>query len=172
MEIIDKKKFTKTALDKNVEAFVIHVTSLNLNSMLIHSTKEAKIALLVAEEVKIPTKYSDFLDVFWKEKAWILLNATKLNQHTIELQDNQKPFYRLIYSLSLVELEILKIYIETNFTNKFIGPSKSVLVTFILFVKKPDGSFRLYIDYYSLINLTIKNQYPLSLIGNLLDQLG
>ena len=36
MEIIDKKEFTKTALDENVKAFVVYITSFILNSMLIH----------------------------------------------------------------------------------------------------------------------------------------
>ena len=54
MEIIDKKEFTKAALDENVEAFVLHVTLLSLNLMLIHSAREAQIALLVIQEVQIP----------------------------------------------------------------------------------------------------------------------
>ena len=54
VEIIDKKEFTKAALDENVEAFVVHVTSLSLNSMPIHPAREAQIASLVIEEVQIP----------------------------------------------------------------------------------------------------------------------
>ena len=86
VEIIDRKEFAKAALDEHVEAFVVYVTSLSLNSMLIHPAREAQIALLVAEEVKIPTKYSDFSDVFLEEKASILPKATELNQHAIKLQ--------------------------------------------------------------------------------------
>ena len=79
VEIIDKKKFTKAVLDENVEAFVVHVPSLNLNSMPIYLAREAQIPLLVAEEVKILTKYSDFSNVFSEEKASILPKVTKLN---------------------------------------------------------------------------------------------
>ena len=71
--------------DENVEAFVVHVTSLNLNSMPIYLAREAQIALLVIEEVQIPSKYSDFSDVLSEEKASILPKATDLNQHAIEL---------------------------------------------------------------------------------------
>lgn len=39
----------------------------------------------------------------------------------------------------------------------------------ILFDKKPDGNFCLCIDYQGLNNLTIKNYYPLPLIGKTLD---
>ena len=34
VKIINKKKFTKAILDKNVETFIIHVTFFNLNLML------------------------------------------------------------------------------------------------------------------------------------------
>ena len=65
--------------DENVEAFVVHVTSLNLNLMPIQPAREVQIALLVIKEMQIPSKYSDFSDVFSKEKALILLKATDLN---------------------------------------------------------------------------------------------
>ncbi len=41
----------------------------------------------------------------------------------------------------------------------------------ILFDKKQDGSLRLCIDYRGINNLTIKNWYPLPLVGKSLDQL-
>ena len=140
--------------------------------MAIHPAKEAQMALLVAEEVKISTKYSDFSDVFLEEKASILPEATELNQHVIELQKGQQLLYGPIYSLGPVELKTLKTYIETNLANGFIRPLKSPAVALILFVRKPDGSLRLCVDYRGLNNLTIKNRYPLPLIGESLDRLG
>ena len=53
--------------------------------MLIHPAKKAQIALLIAEEIKISVKYSDFLDVFPEEKALVLLEITDLNQYAIKL---------------------------------------------------------------------------------------
>ena len=41
----------------------------------------------------------------------------------------------------------------------------------MLFVKKKDGSMRLYIDYRELNKITIKNRYPLPRIDDLFDQL-
>ena len=41
----------------------------------------------------------------------------------------------------------------------------------MLFVKKKDGSLRMYIDYKLLNSVTIKNKYPLSRIDDLFDQL-
>ena len=70
VELINKKKFVKAALDKNIEAFMVHVSFLSLESkMTIHSAWEAQIALLLAEKVTVPAKYSDFADVFSKKSA-------------------------------------------------------------------------------------------------------
>ena len=55
--------------------------------------------------------------------------------------------------------------------NGFIKPYKSSTSARILFNQKLDGFFPLYVNYKSLNNLTIKNQYSLPLIGELLDKL-
>ena len=71
-----------------------------------------------------------------------------------------------------MELETLKAYIKTKLVNGFIRPSKSPTATPILFDQKLDGFFQLCVNYQGLNNLTIKNRYPLLLIGELLDRLG
>nr|GFA41049.1 putative reverse transcriptase domain-containing protein [Tanacetum cinerariifolium] len=53
----------------------------------------------------------------------------------------------------------------------FIRPSSSPWGAPVLFVKKKDGSFHMYIDYRELNKLTIKNRYPLPRIDDLFDQL-
>ena len=75
--------------------------------------------MLLIEKVKILAKYSNFSHVFSEEKTWILPELTKFNQYAIKLQDGKQSFDRSIYSLKLVEFEILKIYIETNLANDF-----------------------------------------------------
>ena len=129
-------------------------------------------ASLIAEKLQIPSEYSDFSNIFLEEKASILPEAIELNLHAIKLQEGQQPLYGPIYSLGPVELETLKTYIETNLANGFIWPLKSPAGALILFVGKPDGNFRLCVDYQGFNNLTIKNWYPLSLIGKSLDRLG
>ena len=97
VELIDKKKFAKKALNENFETFVTYVTS--LASISVHLKKETYIAFLFNQEVKILDKYSDFVNVFLKEKSLILPEQTKLNKYAINLKDGKQPFYRLIYSL-------------------------------------------------------------------------
>ncbi|GJW27718.1 putative reverse transcriptase domain-containing protein [Tanacetum coccineum] len=53
----------------------------------------------------------------------------------------------------------------------FIRPSSSPWGAPVLFVNKKDRSFRMCIDYRELNKLTVKNQYPLSRINDLFDQL-
>ena len=70
-----------------------------------------------------------------------------------------------------MELKTLKAYIKTYMKIGFIRSSKSLAGAPILFDKKSDSSFWLCVDYWGLNKLTIKNQYPLSLIGESLNRL-
>ena len=97
--------------------------------------------------MKIPDKYSDFADIFSEKKALVLPEGTKRNEYAIDLENSKQPPYRSIYSLGLVELETLKAYIKTHLKTGFIWPSKSPVSAPILFNKKPNGNFRLCIDY-------------------------
>ena len=174
VQIIDRKEFAEAALDLNKEAFVVHVATVTAEPMTIHPARQAQIALLKAEEapVTVPAEYSDFADVFSEKYAAVLPEHTEINTHAIDLEEGKQPPYGPIYSLGPVELETLKTYIETNLANGFIRPSKSPAGAPILFDRKPDGSLRLCVDYQGLNNLTIKNRYPLPLIGESLDRLG
>ena len=171
VELINNKEFAKAALDGKSKTFVVHMTSLNLTPG-IHQDKAVQIASLLAEKVRITDKYSDFVNVFLEEKALVLPERTELNEHAIDLGDGKQPPYGPICSLDPVELETLKTYIKTYLKTGFIWPSKSPAGASILFDKKPDDSLRLCVDYQILTNLTIKNRYPLPLIGKSLDRLG
>ena len=85
-------------LDEKSETFVIHMASLNL-TLGIYPDKTAQIAFLLAKEVRIPDEYSDFANVFSKEKALVLPERIELNEHAINLEDDKQPPYRSIYSL-------------------------------------------------------------------------
>ena len=173
VELINKKKFAKVALNKNIEAFVVHVSSLSLGSkMTIHLAWKAQIALLLAREVTVLAEYLDFANIFSKESTKVLPKRTDINEHAIELEEGKQAPYGPIYNLGPIELKTLKTYIETNLANNFIWPSKSPAGALILFVHKPNGSLRLCVDYQGLNNLTIKNRYLLPLIGEFLDRLG
>ena len=82
---------------------------------------------------------------------------TRINKHAIELKKAKQPPFGPIYSLNPVKLEILKTYIKINLANNFIYFSISPAKAFILFDKKQDGSFYLYVNYWGYNNIIIKN---------------
>lgn len=68
-------------------------------------------------------------------------------------------------------LEILKIYIKTNLANSFISPSKFSTKALVFLIKKLNSNYCLYINYWNLNKLTIKNWYLLLLISKSLNRL-
>ena len=179
IELVGKKEFAAAALDPEHETYVVHVASLSstplVASLNVHPSRRPQISGLIVEEAPttVPAEYSDFADVFSPDLASELPEHTGINNHAIELVERcQQPPYGPIYSLGPVELETLKAYIETNLANGFIRPFKSPAGASILFDRKSDSSLRLCVNYRGLNNLTIKNRYPLPLIGESLDRLG
>ena len=69
------------------------------------------------------------------------------------------------------ELAELKKQLDELMEKKIIRPSTSPWGAPVLFVKKPDGSLRLCIDYRGLNAVTIKNKNPLPRINDLFEQL-
>ena len=172
MEIIDKREFAAAALNADNETFVMHVAALAEPTIMpIYSSCQAQVAVLTSGETGIPAEYSDFSNVFSSDSAAELPEHTGINDHPINLLDDKQPPYGPIYSLGSVELEILKTYIKANLASGFIRLSKSPAGAPILFIRKKDSSLRLCVDYRGLNNLTIKNRYPLPLIGESLNRL-
>ena len=174
VQLVDPKEFVIAALDADSETFVVHVAIREREEMTVDPGRKAQIGALLFDEAptEVPAEYSDYSDVFSAENAAELPENTGMNKHAIELEEGKQPPFGPIYSLEPVELETLKTYIKTNVANGFIRPSKSPAGAPILFDKKPERSLRLCIDYRGLNNITIKNRYPLSFIGESLNQLG
>ena len=178
VQIIDKKNFVIVALDANSKTFMVHVAIREQKKMPVHSKRQVQIEAQVKAllfnmaPTEVPAEYSDYNNVFSMEYAVELPENTGINKHAIKLEEGKQPLFGPIYSLGPVELETLKTYVEINLANSFIRPSKSSAKAPILFDRKPDRSLYLCVNYRGLNNLTIKNQYPLPLIGESLNQLG
>ena len=170
VEIIDKRKFAMVALNTNNKTFIVYIAALaDPRTMSIDPSHQVQVGVLMSEKTGIRVEYSDFSNVFSSDSVAELSEYTGINNHPINLLDNKQPPYGRIYSLGLVELETLKTYIKANLASNFIKPSKSPAGAPILFIWKKDGSLCLCVNYRGLNNLTIKNRYPLLLIGKLLN---
>ena len=91
--------------------------------------------------------------------------------HKISLMSEILSKIGPIYTLSHIELEILRSYLDKNLKKSFIRKAKIIIGFLILFVLKKDGKLRLCVDYRRLNVITIKNKYPLPNIGELQDYL-
>ena len=85
--------------------------------------------------------------MFSKKSTTVLLEHIEINTHAIDLKKGKQSPYGPIYSLGLMELEILKTYIEINLANYFFYTSKLLTTAPILFNKKPNRSLWLCVDY-------------------------
>lgn len=93
-------------------------------------------------KVTVLKEYLDYTNAFLKKSVAELPERFDINKHAINLEPGKQLPYGLIYNLGLVELKSLKTYIKTYLTNGFIYPSKFLVKVPILFVQKPNGSFR------------------------------
>ena len=71
--------------------------------------------------------------------------------------------------MNILELNELRLQLQELIDKQYIRPSVSSWGPLVLFVKKKDGTLRLYIDYCQLNKMTIKNRYPLPRIDDLFD---
>ena len=144
--------------------------------VLIQPLSPAAVNALGSDSIKlsipeIPNCYKDLSEVFSKKESESLPPYRGHLNHHIPLEKDTKPTFGPIYNLSELELKVLKEYIQNNLKKGFIRPSTSPFGSPVLFVKKPDGSLRLCVDYRALNRMTIKNRYPIPLTTEIIDRI-
>ena len=149
VQLVNPEKFVTADLDADSKTFVVYMAIWKREKMLVHSGKKAQIGALLFDKAftEISAEYSNHSNVFLAQNGAELPENTVVNEHAIKLEKGKQLPFGLIYSLDPVELETLKIYIETNLANNFIRLSKSPARAPILFDRKPDGSFYLCINF-------------------------
>jgi len=109
--------------------------------------------------------------VFGKVESERMLTR-KTWDHAIDLKETFKLRKERIYLLLKNEREEVQKFVEDQLRKGYIKPSKSSQTSLVFFVGKKDGSKRMVIDYCNLNNQMIKNNYPLPLITELIDNIG
>ena len=77
-----------------------------------------------------------------------------------------------VYPLSREEKEEVKEFVKEQLRKGYIQPSKSPQTASVFFVGKKNGKKRMVQDYRYLNKWTIKNNYPLPLISDVLENIG
>lgn len=92
-------------------------------------------------------------------------------QHTIPTDPAARPPARSPYRLTPSEKEELEKQLKYLLEHGYIAPSASQYAAPVLFVPKPNGTWRMCIDYRALNRITTRDKWPIPRIDDLLDQL-
>ena len=96
----------------------------------------------------------------------------KVWNHVIDIKEGFVPRKGKVYPLSREEREEIREFIKEQLRKGYIWLLKSPQMVPVFFVGKKDGKKRMVQDYQYLNEWTIKNNYPLPLISDVLENIG
>lgn len=106
-----------------MKSLVIYILALEaIEKPVIHLFQAAQVAILQYNKTftKILAKYAKYANFFFCNLVIKFPKNTGIIKYAIKLVKNKQLFYKFIYVLSLVELEVLKTYIKTHQKSGFI----------------------------------------------------
>ena len=116
-------------------------------------------------------KFHRWIKVFGKKQSE-RMPTRKLWDHVIDVKEGFMPQKGKVYPLSREEREEVREFVKEQLRKGYIQPSKSPQTVPVFFVGKKDGKKRMVQDYRYLNEWTIKNNYPLPLISDVLENIG
>ena len=105
-----------------------------------------------------------------KQSEW--MPTQKIWDHAIDIKERFMPRKGKVYLLSRREREEVWKFIWEQLRKGYIQPSKSPQTAPVFFVGKKDGRKRMVQNYWYLNKWTVKNNYPLPLISNIIKNMG
>lgn len=125
----------------------------------------------VDDLARVPKVYHDLIKTFSKKES-DKLPPHREYDHKIKLTEEVNSLkYHPLYHMTVEELKVLKDWITENLDKGFIEHSSAPFAAPVLFIKKPNGSLRLCIDYRKLNAITEKDRYPLPLLDETLARI-
>ena len=119
----------------------------------------------------VPEKFHKWIKVFGKKQSE-RMPTRKIWDHVIDTKEGFIPRKGKVYPLSREEREEVREFIQEQLRKGYIRPSKSPQMAPVFFVGKKDGKKRMVQDYRYLNEWTIKNNYPLPLISDVVENIG
>jgi hypothetical protein len=122
-------------------------------------------------EAALPEEYKEFARLFSDEAADRFPPAREWD-HAIDLKPGAPDALDCkVYPMTRDEDTALEKFLDEMVAKGYIRPSKSPYASPFFFVKKKDGKLRPVQDYRRLNSHTVRNQYPLPLIAQLISDL-
>jgi len=119
----------------------------------------------------VPERFHQWIKVFGKKQSE-RMPTRKLWDHAINVKEGFMLRKGKVYPLSREEREEVREFVKEQLRKDYIRPSKSLQTVLVFFVRKKDGKKRMVQDYRYLNEWTIKNNYPLPLISEVLENIG
>ena len=134
--------------------------------------EEEEAARSEAEAKKlVPEQFHKWIKVFGKKQSE-RMPTRKLWNHAIDMKKGFVPRKGKMYLLLREEKEEVREFVKEQLRKGYIWPSKSPQMVPVFFVGKKDGKKRMVQDYRYLNEWTVKNNYPLPLISDVLENIG
>jgi len=119
----------------------------------------------------VPERFHKWIKVFGKKQSE-RMPTRKLWDYAIDVKEGFMPRKEKMYPLSREEREEVREFVKEQLRKGYIRPSKSPQTVLVFFVGKKDGKKRMVQDDCYLNEWTIKNNYPLPLISDVLENIG
>jgi len=119
----------------------------------------------------VPKKILKWKKVFRKVESE-RMPTRKIWDHVIDFKEMFKPQKGRIYPLSKNVREEVQNFVEDQLRKGYIRSLKSPQMSPVFFVGKKDGEKRIVMDYRNLNDQTVKNNYLLPLITELINNMG
>ena len=119
----------------------------------------------------VPPAFHAYLDIFRKEPSeW--MPTRKSWDHAIDLMLDFVPEKSKIFPLSPDECEEMLSFVRDQLWKEYIQLSLSPQISLMFFVLKPETTAKHMCTNYQCLNKkTIKNNYPLPLISEMIDKI-
>jgi len=156
-----KKKFRKLIIEKKIEIARIVEEK--------QDEEEYLIEIRTVEEI-VPRRFHKYLKVFEKRELERMLTR-KTWDHAIDPREDFILKKENIYLLSRIEKKEVQEFVKDQLKKGYIQLSKSLQMSLIFFVLKKDEKKRMVQGYRYLNSWTIKNNYLLPLISDLINNI-